>query len=45
MPNLALATDELIRITESIATRDPEGREGLFELAVNGQAELDKASP
>ena len=39
MPDVALAADKLIRITESIAAGDPDGQEGLFELAVNGQAD------
>ena len=39
MPDVAFAADGLIRITESIGAGDPEGREGLFELAVNGQAD------
>jgi hypothetical protein len=38
MPDVALAADKLIRITESSAADDSEGHEGLFELAVNGQA-------
>lgn len=39
MPDVALAAYELIRITESIAAGDPQGREDLFQLAVNGQAD------
>ena len=33
MPDVALAAYELIRITESIAAGDPQGREDLFQRA------------